>query len=84
MSVFEELSFDEPLPLIILVKGGSTENWEALAQAAIPMLLRPENFSPEQRSQVAKNFRLALQGEFEGDEPEYEPGEYLEWGEESP
>ena len=63
MSAFEELTLDEPLPLIILVKGSDITRVEKLVKDAIPMLLRPEDFSLQQRSQLAENFRLALGGE---------------------
>lgn len=64
MSAFEELSLDEPLPLIILVKGDSTYQWEALAQAAIPVLLRPHDFPSAQRKQIAQSLRQLLEGDF--------------------
>ena len=82
MGVFDHDCPDEPLPLIILVKGSDTERLRTLARQAIPMLLRPESFSLPERSQAADNLRLALEGECEGNEVDYEPGECLEWREE--
>ena len=83
MGVFDRDCPDEPLPLLILVKGRDTERLQTLAQQAIPMLLRPENFSLQERSHLANNFRLALEGEWASDKQDYEPGECVDW-EESP
>jgi hypothetical protein len=91
MSVFAEVPPDEPLPLIILVKGDDIKRWEALAQATIPMLLRPEDFPQVERCRMAQSLRLAMGREFDAEEAEgawneqpadYEPGECLEWGDE--
>jgi hypothetical protein len=90
MSAFADVCEDEPLPLIILVKGGDTSKWEELAQAALPMLVRPEKFSLEERNRMANHFRRALKGDFlieddngsEWNGQDYEPGECLEWGDE--
>jgi hypothetical protein len=85
MGVFDHDCPDEPLPLVILIKGSDTAPWETLAKAAIPMLLRPEKFSLQQRNEVAEKFRQALQGEWNGDEldheQDYQPGECLDWPE---
>ena len=74
---------EDQTPLAITVTATGKENLalRTLLREAIPMLLRPQDYSWVQRCQLVQNAGLLLEGELDAADvfaDEYEPGAWLE------